>query len=157
MNTETTILSDLVTIIEPIYHRIVFSNNVDPVEVLAYFNVRSKCNDCDYAYLKVVRIRKSFLTNKEEFFLKPSDIVLSVKGCHIGTVTIVPSQIPDMKWIISGGCVALRIKNDSTDPQELFDYLKSEKAQMDLQALIRGKQAGYISIEDLVNMRIMAC
>ena len=100
----------------------------------------------DYIYQvdKQISIPSDMLFDGRKNFLRPNDIVLSIKGVT-GKVALIPETVPAVGeggWVVSGMCSILRVQEDSgISPEVLFAYLRSQIGQELLNRLAAGNTA----------------
>lgn len=129
---------------------------------LSAFEV-SAADFSDYGYLtpptKRVLLSSGVLKSKDqESFLRPGDIVITVKG-NTGKLAIVPVSAPPAgkdAWVANQACLVMRLKsNREIDPRFLFIYLRSEIGQSLLRNMISGATVPLIHLQQLKDLKII--
>lgn len=100
--------------------------------------------------------REAVDTKEKKLFLRPHDIVISVKGVT-GAVAIAPPNTPppgENGWFVNQSCLILRAKEDTIDPVYLFMYLSSDMGQVLLNQISIGAATPLIQLQSLKNISI---
>ncbi len=131
-------------------------------EGLSAFEV-SAADFSDYGYLtpptKKVLLSPDMLKPKDqESFLRPGDIIITVKG-NTGKSAIVPAFAPPVgknAWVANQACLVMRLKpNREIDPRFLFIYLRSEIGQSLLRNMISEATVPLIHLQQLKDLKII--
>lgn len=146
-------LSELVTILRPIA-----TFNSKGSEAVMEFGP-AEFPEFGYVYKpsKEVYLTQTDLRKGSKQFLRPFDIIMSIKG-SIGKAAIFPPVIDvgeKADYIAGQSCLILRV-NDPVliDPRVLFSFLKSEFGQIQLRKIISGASVPIIQLRDLEKIRI---
>lgn len=125
------------------------------------FEVSVSDLNSDYIYQvdKQISIPSDMLFDGRKNFLRPNDIVLSIKGVT-GKVALIPETVPAIGkggWVVSGMCSILRVQEDSgISPEVLFAYLRSQVGQELLNRLAAGNTSlRNIPIQELKQIPII--
>lgn len=108
---------------------------------------------------KQISITSDMLFDGRKNFLRPNDIVLSIKGVT-GKAALIPETVPAVGeggWVVSGMCSILRVQEDSgISPEVLFAYLRSQVGQELLKRLAAGNTSlRNIPIQDLKQLPVI--
>lgn len=108
---------------------------------------------------KQINISSDMLFDARKNFLRPNDIVLSIKGVT-GKVALIPETVPGVGeggWVVSGMCSILRVQEDSgISPEVLFAYLRSQIGQELLNRLAAGNTSlRNIPIQELKQLPVI--
>ena len=116
----------------------------------------------DFGYLteptKEVLFSPSTLEETElrRLFLRPHDIVITVKGMT-GAVAIAPPNTPtpgEGGWLANQSCLILRVRKKQIVPVYLFMYLSSEAGQTLLKQISTGASTALIQLQPLKNLPV---
>lgn len=116
----------------------------------------------DFGYLtepiKEVLFSPSTLgeTELRRLFLRPYDIVMTVKGMT-GAIAIAPpntSPPGEGGWLANQSCLILRVRKKQLDPIYLFMYLSSEAGQALLKQISTGASTALIQLQPLKNLPV---
>ncbi len=107
---------------------------------------------------KKVAFSKIVLSTKQRdlLFLKPHDVVVSIKGLT-GAVAITPPTPPSPGkggWLVNQSCLILRAKKMVINPVYLYMYLASEAGQALLVQISNGASTSMISIQSLKSLPV---
>jgi type III restriction/modification enzyme restriction subunit/type I restriction modification DNA specificity protein len=133
--------------------RIEFDSNIG-TERMFIINARDIQPDGNIIFNEATKITIDESTNFnskdatiDQYLLQPKDILLTSIGTNIKTAFI-PTDLAN-KAIFSSSLTRLRIKSSVVDPQDVYQFIKSDIGQRALRRLTRGTAQSYISIKDL--------
>lgn len=153
-NSETVLLRELVETIRPVRS----STLEDGVQVLEVGATDLK----EFGYIaspaKEVKIDSDTAQRSNSQFLRPFDIVITVKG-SIGKVGITPEGTPppgEGGWVVGQSAIILRAtKPDVMPPKALAVYLRSSMSQELLKGLAVGATIPLIQQRDLLSLPVI--
>ena len=159
---ETVMLGDVVTTVRPI------PTLARPIPVLAKniqsINVQevSLTDLPPFGYIRTpdrqVKVERQAIAKNEQQFLRPFDIVLTVRG-NIGRLGIVPPDVPppgEGGWIAGQSAMVLRaIPDAKIAPQVLALQLRSPLGQELINSIVSKASMPIIQLRELVRLQVL--